>query len=103
MLIIYRNKKIEIFSIVTREKRMFFKIIKKIFVLQNDCFQGHEHKFTAIGYTGQHYNNVSYGNNWNPVQFTTTDIVEKEGYNEPRYEKETRSINATFKIWKRIN
>lgn len=79
-----------------------YQNITKIFVLQKDTFQGHEHRYNCPQWTGSGYE-YDGGSDAQWPNFNTSAIVEKSGYGKPRYGKETRSINSTFKIWKRIN
>lgn len=81
-----------------------------VLIGQSDCFQGHWHKvatgandapqYHATGYYMGHIGaeNEYYTSN-KKIQEAVTDNI----HGEPRIGNETRSINFTNKIWKRIN
>ena len=79
-----------------------YQNITKVFVLQKDTFQGHQHKYNEhvrLSYASFSDESGYCGN----VSSNTSNYVTDGTNGTPRYGNETRSINAAFKIWKRIN
>ena len=70
-------------------------------VLQKDTFQKHQHYCREFRYVG--------GGSWDSEGYSFSWVNTKEnsyiddGAGEPRVEMETRGINATIKVWRRIN
>ena len=73
-----------------------------VLVGQSDCFQGHEHLVPFFNNSGNMRDGGSRTSNPNSPEKTTT-IVTDNVHGEPRIGNETRSINFTYKVWKRTN
>lgn len=73
-----------------------------VLIAQTDTFQAHDHeqyqatRNSKADWTGSY---LISGWTWQPTQ----NILSKEGYGNVRYSYETRSLNVTTKLWKRIN
>ena len=71
-------------------------------ILQKDTFQKHQHYCREYG-GGEdqgRWDNEGWGYNW--VNTRYGGYID-DGAGKPRVGMETRGINATMKVWKRIN
>lgn len=75
--------------------------LTNVIILQPDTFQGHEHQSGC--YTdGSGCGRFTQSGNPNGTQVGTVRIAPNGTNGTPRYGNETRSINVSCKIWKRI-
>lgn len=94
----HKKNSIEFRSVM---ERFFCKKILTVLILQNDTFQGHKHNIKMFTYEkGGNGPDGSYFD----FRSTKTEDPTDDGVNgTPRTGLETRSKNATVRLWKRIS